>query len=745
MSKVCVLLLSLTVSLAGCAEAPEVVSTESYEQATETVLLGDAGRRAMMTANLNKADWFTTGGQFGETHYSTLKQINKVTVEGLGFAWNYDLFTTRGIESTPVIVDGVVYGTGTWGAVYAVDGKTGEEVWRFEPEMDYQIAKDACCGLVNRGVAVWDGLLYVAALDGVLYALDKDTGDIRWQADTFAGEPGRKASTGAPRVAGDVVVIGFGGADIDARGYITAYNRQTGEKAWRFYTVPGSPKKPYEHRELEWAAETWDENSLWEAGLGGTAWDNMVYDPELNLLYVGTGNSAVYAQKYRSPKGGDNLFVASILAINPADGSLVWHYQTTPGDQWDYTATQNMILLDIEHKGVPRKILMQAPKNGFFYILDRVTGELLSAEKYVPVNWASHVDMESGKPVLTDAADFVSKPTVMWPSTRGAHNWRPMSYSEITGLVYIPAYEAVDLKVNLFPKKFEYNPNVWSAGVLPLPLIEAAVDLADGFYPADGSIDKEALKATIRKYKDIAPPNRTILRAWDPIKSEIAWDIAIDEFGNSGAVLSTAGGLLFHTKPDGLLNVYDDKTGKLLKSIDTGSGMMAAPATYMIDGEQYIVVMSGLGGGGFFTYPEYTAAYKYGNLGRMMAFKLGGGETPKPEPAEWPEQPEPPERVGDADLIAKGKRAFAWNCSVCHANAGVGSIPNLKKMQPYTHEIFSEIVLEGLLVPNGMPSFKGALNESDIEAIHAYLIDAAWGAYEAKVKEVEEYQGLSQH
>lgn len=710
--------------------------------------LGDpANSLPMMIAEADDQSWFTTGGQFSETHFSTLDAINRDTVKDLGFAWEFPLYTTRGIESTPVIVDGVVFGTGTWGSVYAVDGRTGEEIWVFDPDVDRQISKDACCGLVNRGVAVWDGLVYVGSLDGVLYALNKDTGEIVWQADTFEGEPGRKSITGAPRVAGDIVVIGFGGAEMNARGYITAYDRKTGEQAWRFYTVPGDPKKPFEHAELEWAAETWDPNSLWEAGLGGTVWDNMVYDPALDLLYVGTGNSAVYAQEVRSPSGGDNLFVASILALRPSTGDLVWHYQTTPGDQWDYTATQNMILVDRDWDGEDRKLLMQAPKNGFFYILDRETGELLSADNYVPVNWASHVDMATGRPVLTEAADFVSKPTVIWPSTRGAHNWRPMSYSPNSGLVYIPAYEAADLKVNLFPREFKYNPHHWTAGVLPLPLAEAAIDAVDGFFFADQNIDKEALKATIREWRPKTPSNRTILRAWDPVKSEIAWDIPIAEFGNSGAVLSTAGGLVFHTKPDGFLNVYDELTGELLKAIDTGSGMMAAPATFELDGDQYIVVMTGLGGGGFFRYPEWSAGYKYGNDGRMIAFKLGGGETPKPAPMNWPKPAVPPERFGTAAQIATGKQAFAWNCSVCHVNAGVGAIPNLKAMSPNTHDVFQDIVGDGLLVENGMPAFGDVLSGGEIEAIRAYLIDAAWADRDAQAQAIDkpDIGGLSQH
>ncbi len=729
-------------ALSACAPDSGEASSAGVAPTSES----QRTRAAMAAADLDTSAWFTTGGQFGETHYSSLAQIDRDNVAQLGFAWDYALDTRRGIESTPVIVDGVVYGTGNWGKVYAVDGKTGDPVWQFRPQVDGQIAKDACCDIVNRGVAVWDGLVYVAALDGTLYALDKDTGAVIWQADSFAGEPGRKAATGAPRVAGDVVVIGFGGADMNARGYITAYDRKTGEQRWRFYTVPGSPQRPYEHPELEWAAKTWDENSLWEAGLGGTVWDNMVYDPTLNLLYVGTGNSAVYAQKYRSPTGGDNLFVASILALNPDTGRLIWHYQTTPGDQWDYTATQNMILTDLEWRGEIRKVLMQAPKNGFFYILDRATGELLSAEKFAPANWASHVDMETGKPVLTDAADYVTKPSIIWPSTRGAHNWRPMSFSPDTGLVYIPAYEAVDLKVNLFPNEFVYDPRHWSAGVLPLPLVEAAVDAVDGFYPADDSVDKAALKALIRENRGRVPPNRTILRAWDVKAEKIAWDIDIDEFGNSGSVLSTAGGLLFHTKPDGLLNVYDDRTGELLHAIDTGSGMMAAPATYSIDGEQYIVTMAGLGGGGFFSYPPYSAAYRYGNTGRIMAFKLGGTKTPKPAAKSWPAQPKPPPRSEDEALIKAGKRLFAWNCSVCHVNSGVGAIPNLKHMRPATHEVFSKIVLDGLLVPNGMPRFDDALTANEVAAIHAYLIDAAWVSYESTgADEREAAQGMSQH
>lgn len=707
----------LATFLLGCATEEQPVSRES--DVRESLL-------AMRAANQKKDEWFTTGGQFSEKHHSSLSQIDHDTVDQLGFAWDYDLGTYRGVEATPVFVDGVVYASGPWGAVYAVDGKTGEQVWRFMPQVDGQIAKNACCDVVNRGVALWGELVYVAALDGILYALDRRTGAVVWSQDTFEGEPGRKASTGAPRVAGDVVVIGFGGADFNARGYFTAYNLLTGELAWRFYTVPGAPDKPYEHPELETAAKTWDPNSMWEAGLGGTVWDSMVYDPEANILYVGTGNAAIGPRKFRSPAGGDNLYLSSILAINPDTGRLVWHYQVDPGEEWDYTATQNMILAELEIEGQVRKVIMQAPKNGYFYVLDRLTGELLSAENYVPVNWSTHIDMVTGRPVLTEAANYSDKPTIMWPSTKGAHGWRAMTYSDRTGLVYIPAYESADLKVAMFTDEFIYDPNRLNGGVIPLPLAVGGVE----FFKDELPVDAEILKEMVRNNN--APPERTVLVAWNPIANEKVWELEMDYFRNSGGVLSTDGGLIFHTKPSGELNVYDDETGALLKSIQTGSGLMGSPATYELDGEQYVVVLAGLGGGGFFSYPKFTAAYKYGNRGRMIAFKLGGSAVPIPKEVVHSKQPEPPPREGTAEQVARGKSLYLWNCSLCHRNVGEGMVPNLLHLHPGIYQVFDKIVLEGLLRASGMPSFDGVLTKSDLADLRAYLIDSAWGLYEAQ-------------
>ncbi len=342
--------------------------------------------------------WFTGGRDHNQSYFSPLRLVNEESVGDLGYAWHYELNTTRGLEATPIVVDGVMYTSGPWGMVYSLDAATGAERWVYDPEVDGQVARYACCDVVNRGVAVWEGKVYVGALDGRLIALDAETGEVLWEVDTIVDHERAYTVTSAPYIANDVVVIGNAGGEFDARGYVTAYDTDTGEERWRFFIVPGDPSQPYEHAELEWAAETWDPNSTWEVGLGGTAWDAMAYDPELNLLYVGTGNSTPYARKLRSPSGGDNLFLASILAINPDDGRLVWHYQTTPGENWDYTAVQKMILADLAIDGRTRKVLMQAPKNGFFYVLDRETGELISAEPYVQVNLASHVDRETGRP-----------------------------------------------------------------------------------------------------------------------------------------------------------------------------------------------------------------------------------------------------------------------------------------------------------------------------------------------------------
>lgn len=638
---------------------------------------GQIDRKRLMSADKHPGEWLTTGRDFGKGHYSPLAQINTKSVGRLGFAWDYDTQTNRGLEATPIVVDGVMYTSGSTGKAYALDAKTGKERWSFDPHADLRMNRQSCCDEVNRGVAVWKGKVYVAAYDGMLYALDATTGKVVWKADTITNKAKGYVVSGAPEVAGHVVVIGNAGAEYDARGYVSAYDLDTGKLAWRFYTVPGDPASPQESPELEAAVKTWDPKSRWDMGGGGTVWDAMVYDPELNLLYFGTGNGTFYDQSRRSPSGGDNLYIASILAVNPDTGRLVWHYQVAPGDSWDYDATQPIILAELRIGGANRRVLMQAAKTGFFYILDRGTGELLSAENYVPVTWAERVDLKTGRPVLASGVhdfrnNFNGKAYIQ-PSSMGGHNWNPMSYDPKTGLVYIPEIE--NGQTGLFT-------------------------------------------------------GNTFLRAWDPLKSKHVWSVLTGEWWDHGGVLSTAGGLVFQGTGAGHLLVYDAATGKKLKDIDTGTTIMAAPMSYEIDGVQYIAVMAGWGGGGWsIPHPE-SAAYQRGNEGRIIAFKLGGEAVPIPPLLPpIPAIPAPPPLTASVDVVKHGGAIFGARCGACHVNAPRSGAPDLRRMAPETHAAFDQIVLGGILKQAGMPGWEGVLAQADVDAIHAYLISISWDAY----------------
>ncbi len=396
--------------------------------------------RRCRSADARNQDWLSYGRDYYEQRFSPLNEINDSNVAKLGLAWQFETATERGLEATPLVIDGVMYATGSWSVTYAIDARSGKQLWKYDPEVHRKYDNIACCDVVNRGAAFYKGKVYVGVLDGRLAALDANTGKVAWQTTTVdQNQP--YTITGAPRVANGKIIIGNGGAEYGVRGYVSAYDAETGKLAWRFYTVPGDPSKPQENAALERALPTWKGNDWWKYGGGGTVWDSIVYDPELNLLYVGTGNGSTWNRHVRSPGGGDNLYLASILAINPDNGELVWHYQTTPGDTWDYTAVQPMMLADLQIGGRLRKVLMQAPKNGFFYVIDRATGELLSADKYVEVNWASHVDMATGRPVEIAGADYEKAGAYIRPGPLGGHNWQAMSFSPATGLVYLPAQD----------------------------------------------------------------------------------------------------------------------------------------------------------------------------------------------------------------------------------------------------------------------------------------------------------------
>ena len=695
--------------------------TESASSAPKA--LGAIGRERLLAADATPGDWLTSGRDFGKTHFSPLDQVNRDTVQRLGFAWDYKTNTTRGLEATPIVVDGVMYSSGATGKVYALHADTGKEIWAFDPHNDGQVSRYACCDDVNRGVAVFEGLVYVASLDGRLFALDATTGKQLWVQDTFFDKTRAYTSTGAPEVAGNVVVIGNAGGDYDARGYVSAYDRKTGEFKWRFFVVPRDPALgPQEHPELEQAVKTWDPKSRWDVGGGGTPWGALVYDPELNLLYVGTGNAALFNWHERSPSGGDNLYLCSILAIDPDTGRLAWHYQETPRESWDYTSVQPIMLANLKIDGADRKVLMHAPKNGFFYVLDRATGELLRAEKYVPVNWATHVDLKTGRPAIDLAAvDYQDKPKFVVPSGMGGHSWNPMAYDASKGIVYIPSIEGGAVTWDA-TKGHTYRPKMTNSGTSILFGDLLATDPARLQEPM-----RSALAEVKKRGQDVS---YSVLKAFDPVTGKTKWERRSTDWWDRAGILATASGLLFQGDDRGFFRVLDADTGAVLKEIEVGSSIMAAPMTYTVNGVQYVAVMAAWGGGGWFAPHPTSAATKRGNQGRIIAFRLDGGAAPlPPELGPPPPMEQPPQQTASADVIARGMGLFRGSCGMCHANQPNGMTPDLRRMSAGTHQAFQTIVRGGALRPRGMPQWDDVFSEGDVEAIHAYLVDEAWKAY----------------
>ncbi len=700
---------------AGCgARTPPSASSAGAPLAGVPAGRLDAARLA--SAASEPEQWFTAGRDQAGTYHSPLKQIHAGNAGQLGFAWQFQLDTNRGLEATPIVIDGVMYAAGNWGRVYALDARSGKELWRHVPAIDGQWARHACCDVVNRGLAVWEGRVYVGTIDGWLEALDARTGAVRWRVDTLVGRERRLPYTisGAPLIAGDVVIIGNGGADFGVRGYVSAYELGSGALRWRFYTVPRDPALgPQDQPHLEQAATTWDPDGDWSRGAGGTVWDGMAYDPELQLVYLGTGNAAPYDWQARSPRGGDNLYLASILAVRVADGTLAWHYQQVPGERWDYTATMKMILAELEIDGRRRKVLMQAPKNGFFYVLDRATGELLSARNFTFVNWTRGIDARTGRPIPNPAAEYHGGASLVYPSQAGAHNWQPMAFDADAGLVFIPVIDMPMVYID--------------AAQRPAGLVEGAFTVPgippEGYDPAGlrglfGELPP--LAALIgRSGGPRAPASRGELRAWDPIAGRIVWTQPGTSFWDGG-VMSTAGGLVFRGDAAGFLNVYAAADGRRLARIELGTSIMAAPMSYAIDGEQYVAVMAGYGGGGGFAFPPESAAYQRGNQGRIIALRLGGGAVPLPPRLAATPMPQPPAGTADEATIARGEVLYNRYCGRCHV-FGRGLLPDLRRMSPATHTLFERIVLEGAYIPKGMARWDDVLTRADVEAIHAFI------------------------
>ena len=512
-------------------------------------------------------EWLNYGRDYAETHYSPLDQINRENVHRLRLAWVWEIGNAPGrLEATPIVSNGVIYATATWNVVFALDARTGAVKWRWDPAIVRSgRAADGptlCCGPVNRGVALYNGKVYTGLLDGRLVALDAETGRVVWSRQTTP--LGSDYSiTGAPRVVKGNVVIGNGGADIGVRGYVTAYDAETGEQVWRFYTVPGDPSQPFESPAMQEAAATW-KGEWWKNGGGGTAWDAFAFDPEADLLYVGTGNGAPWVRDYRSPGGGDNLYLSSILALRPNTGELVWHYQTTPGDDWDFTATQPMILADLTIAGRARKVLMQAPKNGFFFVLDRLTGEFISAAPYAHVSWATGFDQKSGRPIESPNARYGLAGAFISPGPGGAHNWHPMSWNPHTGLVYIPGQNTVQchrIDPAFAPKPGRQNTGSVGSGCGESPNIPG-------------------------------PPG--FLVAWDPVAQRERWRVPLETRSNGGT-LATGGNLVFSGASSGWFFAHDAVTGRKLWETQLAPGL-ATPITYRLDGRQYLTVLAGRDG-----------------------------------------------------------------------------------------------------------------------------------------------------
>jgi PQQ-dependent dehydrogenase (methanol/ethanol family) len=693
--------LIITLSVAACAACggtSSKVPAESGAFAPTKPAAVDGTR--ILNADKEPANWLTYGRTYSEQRFSPLKKIDDHNIQQLRLAWHYDLDTRRGQEATPIVVDGVMYLTSAWSKVFALNAATGALLWSHDPKVPPEWAVNACCDVVNRGVAVWNGKVYVGTLDGRLVALDAATGKPVWETLTI-DRKWRYTITGAPRAAAGKIFIGNGGGELGIRGYVSAYDAETGQLAWRFYTVPGDPSKPFEDPILEKAARTWT-GPWWKTGGGGPVWDAIVYDAELDLLYIGVGNGGPWVEKYRSPGGGDNLFTESIIALKPETGKYVWHYQETPADEWDFDSAEQIILADLKLAGSSRKVLLHAPKNGFFYVLDRATGQVVSAKPFTVVNWASGIDLKTGRPIENPDVRYgaSAKPTLIIPGPGGAHSWQPMSYSPLTGFVYIPVQDTGFL--------YKLDPNYkWNALAY-----NVGIDFAAAGLPQDPAVKKAILNSVAGR-----------LVAWDPIQQKEAWSVRRPEPGNGG-ILSTAGNIVFQGTGDGHFEAFRADAGEKIWSAPAGTSVMGGPVAYSVNGEEYVAVLAGRGGvfglaAGEVSKPSYNP-----NVGRVLAFKLGGSASlPLTEEVQQPTL-NPPSSNSSAATIEKGKALYQHFCSTCHGDVAFsgGVLPDLRYSNTLTTDQWFRVVLDGLLQPNGMVSFSKELSRKDAEDIRAYVI-----------------------
>jgi quinohemoprotein ethanol dehydrogenase len=670
--------LALSVGLAACGRSHDV---------------DDATLRA---ADADSAEWLSYGRTYSEQRHSPLRQVDERSVARLGLAWTVDMRTLRGLEGTPLVSDGVMFATSAWSVVYAIDARNGTVLWRYDPAVPKDHAKFVCCDVVNRGVALYRDKVYVGTIDGRLVALDRKTGAPVWSVQTTPKD-GPYAITGAPRIAAGKVVIGNAGSEYAVRGFLSAYDAGTGALAWRTYLVPGDPSKPFEQEALRRAAKTWS-GQWWKAGGGASPWDPIVYDPALDLIYVGTANANPWYPELRGDVEGDNLYASSIVAIRGSTGEIVWHYQTTPGDSWDYDATQPITLADLTIDGRPRKVLMQPNKNAFLYVLDRENGALLSATPYASMTWATGIDA-SGRPIVNPAAKPTSMGAIVSPADYGAHNWNPTSFSPTTGLLYLAVTDGGVL-LHVVDPKFALNPNDRTMGIDP------------------------RYTGPLRAKRDsMAPLAKGRLVAWNPVAKREAWRVEHPNL-RSGGTLSTAGNLVFQGRGDGIFAAYRATDGTRLWQFDAQVAIAAAPMTYAIDGVQYVAILAAPPG--YYLDPKIRTG-----PGRLLVFALDGKATLPPNPVRAPVPVPAPTFAVKATAAETTEGGGLWfqYCRRCHNPdfnfVKSGAIPDLRRANEATHATFEQIVRGGARRTLGMPSFAKDLSSDQVRWIEAYVLEQA--------------------
>jgi quinohemoprotein ethanol dehydrogenase len=653
---------------------------------------------AAMSDELQGENWLAYGRTYSEQRFSPLDQINTSNVSDLSVDWYLDLPKDRGLVSTPLVVDGTLYFIGSMNRVRAVNAATGELIWEYDPKVFENTGNDLRAGWEhNRGIGIWKDKVYVATWDGRLNAINRANGEEVWSVRTFPKESPLYI-TGAPKIFKGKVFIGNGGTENGpARGYVTAYDAETGEQAWRFYIVPGNPADGFENDAMRMAAETWT-GEWWKHGGGGNSWHGFTYDPELDALYIGTGNGAPWNRKIRSPGGGDNLFLCSILALNPDTGEYLWHYQTTPGETWDYNSNMDIVLADITIEGREIKALMHAPKNGFFYVINRESGKLISAEAFSETTWATHVDLETGRPVEVEGARYEDGSAIVSPTPWGAHSWHAMSYNPQTGLAYIPA---MHLKASFVDEGVDHDN--WKT-----------TDFLEG--------DTVGVAWTLVEETDNV---MSTLQGWDPVRGEIAWEVPLPGKWNAGT-MTTAGNLVLQGRALGELVAYDASNGEVLWSYDLGLGISAPPVTYAIDGKQYVSVLVGWGGGasGMGGATEAQHGWAYGrHTRRLVTFSLDGTATlPKQPPPLVPKPIPMPDFQVDLAMAGQGETEYL-RCFYCHGFGAVanGMAPDLRASAVVGSDTaFDDTVRGGSRKENGMPAF-AHLSDEQLQALRHYV------------------------